>query len=204
MRNRLNNLDLGRFRSPIVLGVIGGLILLLLIWWFAWMSPEANKLTTVQAQQTQLNQQVEQLQAKITQLQQESAQVQKELPYLVRYTAAAPPTPEQGLIVNQILALSKRTGVDLSSISDNTVSPPAVAGGLSTIPVDLVVSGNHSQVLNFLNGFYQLPRLMTISTLALDASGGSPNILDVNDGASYSLTMAATAYTLATPATPAA
>ena len=47
--NRLSvNLDL--LKSKVVLIVTGCVIVLLVVWWFAWMNPEANKLSTVQQQ----------------------------------------------------------------------------------------------------------------------------------------------------------
>lgn len=207
MKNRLNSLDLGRFRSPVTLGVIGGIIILLLVWWFALMVPASNKLDSVNAQQAQLQSQVSTLNAKITQLQQESAQVKKELPYLARFQAAVPAEPNQGDIVVQINGLANKTGVNMSTISDNLVVGSTPPGGLSTIPVNLAVTGTHQQVFNFLSGFYKLPRLMTISSIVLSpgtTGGGTANINKVNDGASYGLTMTATAYTSALPAAPAA
>ena len=198
MRARLNNLNLGRFASPIVLGVVVGVIVIALCWWFFWMQPEATKLNNLHAQEATLNNQIATLNAKIVQLQQESKTVKKDLPYLLRFQAAVPSTPQQGAIVSQFTALADRTGVNMTSITDNVVGSPATPGGLATIPISISLSGNHAQVLNFLNGIYKLPRLVTIAGVNFSGSGGTtkvPNILNVSDGATYTMTIAGAAYT---------
>ena len=50
--NRLQGLNFDLLKSKVVIIVTGVLIVLLIVWWFAWMTPEANKLTTVQQQVT--------------------------------------------------------------------------------------------------------------------------------------------------------
>lgn len=207
MRNRLNSLNLGALRSPVILGVVGGMIVLIIIWWLAWMSPEASKLDTVKAQETSLQAQVVTLNQQITLLKAESKLVQRELPYLSRFQTAIPPTPDIGGLVLQIDQLANKTGVNMTSISDNVVVASTVPGGLSTIPVSFTVSGNHKQVFTFLTDFYSLPRLITIQSLTLSpgaASGTTPNINNVGDGASYGLTVAGTGYTTGAPPTPTA
>ncbi len=47
--NRMRGFNLDLLKSKVVLGVAGGVIVLLIVWWFAWMTPESNKLSTVQA-----------------------------------------------------------------------------------------------------------------------------------------------------------
>ena len=47
----------------------------------------------------------------------------------------------------------------------------------------------------FLSGFYKMSRLMTINSVGLGPTGPNPNILAVNDGQQYDLTVSATAYT---------
>lgn len=49
--------------------------------------------------------------------------------------------------------------------------------------------------MSFLNGFYSMKRLMTISTLSLSPSGTGPNILAAGDGQQYSMSVTADAYT---------
>ena len=50
--NRLGRVNLDLLKSKIVLMVTGGVVVLLIVWWFAWMTPESNKLNTVQQQIT--------------------------------------------------------------------------------------------------------------------------------------------------------
>lgn len=205
---RLKGLSLDQVKSPIILGVIGGLIVLLLVWWFAWMAPEQHKLSSVRAQQSADQTTVAQLQAEIAQLQAEAAQVQKSLPYLKKAVTAIPPAPDPGGIVNEIDGLANKTHVTFSSITDNTVVPPAATAtttgtptttGVSTIPIQFTISGSHKAVFAFMEGFYSLPRLMTISSVALTPGGTNPNILAVNDGQTYTAAFSGTAYTTYVP-----
>ena len=66
--------------------------MLLLVWWFAWMTPEANKLSTVQQQIAQDNTTVTSLSMELIQLKAEAKLVRHELPYLKMVTAAIPAT----------------------------------------------------------------------------------------------------------------
>ena len=52
MMDRVPSADLDLLKSKVVLIVTGCVIVLLIVWWFAWMTPEASKLTTVQQQVT--------------------------------------------------------------------------------------------------------------------------------------------------------
>ena len=51
---KLDSINLSALKRPFVLVTVGGLILVAALWWLLWMTPEASKLTTIQAQQTQL------------------------------------------------------------------------------------------------------------------------------------------------------
>jgi Tfp pilus assembly protein PilO len=67
--------------------------------------------------------------------------------------------------------------------------------GLSDIGVSFSIAGSHKDVFQFLKGFYRMGRLMTINTVSMSAAGSNPNVLAVNDGQQYSMTVSALAYT---------
>lgn len=206
--SRLRSISLDRFKSPVILGIVGGAIVLLVIWWFAWMVPEATKLNTVHQQQSQDASTVIQLRAEIALLQRESAQVQKDLPYLKMSEIAVPPTADPGEIVNVIDGLANKLGLKLTSITDSTVVPPtstttaAPTSGVSTIPITFAISGSHKAIFSFMSDFYGLPRLMTLESVSLSPTGAGTakaNILSVGDGQQYTANFTATAYTTNVP-----
>jgi Tfp pilus assembly protein PilO len=195
--NRLQGIDLGLLKSKVVLIVVGVVIVLLLVWWFAWMTPEASKLTTVQQQVTADSTTVTQLNLELIALRAERKLVLKELPYLKMVTTAIPPTEDPPGIVDSLNTLANKTGCDLLSVTPANYPSPSGAAGLSTIAVQFSISGLHKNVFAFLTRFYAMKRLMTINTVSLAPGGTTPNILGVNDGQPYSMTVNATAYTTA-------
>jgi len=168
---------------------------LLLVWWFAWMTPESSKLTSVQAQVSTDQYSVTRLNLELVGLKAEKKLVLKELPYLKKVTAAIPPTEDPPGIVDNLNTLANQTSCDLLSVTPADVPTPSGTAGLSAISVSFTVSGIHSDIMAFLNGFYSMKRLMTMTTLSLSPATDSPNILAAGDGEQYSMSVTAVAYT---------
>ena len=135
-----------------------------------------------------------QLNLELATLKAEKKLVLKELPYLKKVTAAIPPTEDPPGIVDQLDALAIMTHCKLLSVTPSDTVTPSGVVGLSILPVTFGVEGTHREVFLFLNGIYTLKRLMTINTISL-ASGNNPNVLAVNDGQGYTMTVSANAYT---------
>lgn len=185
-------------KRPLVFGPIVAIIVLALVWWLAWESPENAKLASVQQQQTAIEATQARLTTELALLQAEAKQVHVGLPFLRRYEQAIPPTPEAPQLVTELDALALRTGVTLSSVADNTLTPPAKPGGLTTIPVSMSISGTHAQVLAFIQGLYSLPRLLTLTTVSLSVPSGG-NVLNLHESLTYGATISAVAYTSYAP-----
>ena len=195
--NRLQGVNIGLLKSKVVLIVTAIVIVLLLVWWFAWMTPEANKLSTVQQQIAQDNTTVTSLSMELIQLKAEAKLVRHELPYLKMVTAAIPPTEDPPGIVDSLNTLANKTGCDLLSVTPANFPSPSGTAGLSVISVAFSVTGSHKNIFAFLKNFYLMTRLMTISNVSLAPGGTTPNILDVGDNQPYSMSVSATAYTTA-------
>jgi Tfp pilus assembly protein PilO len=189
-------------KSKVVLIVTGAVILLLIVWWLVWMTPESNKLTTVQAQVTSDQTRVTELNLELASLKAEKKLVLRELPYLKKVSSAIPPTEDPPGIVDSLNNLATATNCDLLSVTPEDSPSPSGISGLSDISVTFQVSGSHSDVFRFLKGFYSMGRLMTINTVSLAAAGSNSNILAVNDGQQYSMSVSAMAYTTYVTATP--
>jgi Tfp pilus assembly protein PilO len=195
--NRVQGLNFDLLKSKVILVVTGLVIVLLIVWWFAWMTPEASKLSTVQQQVTADTTTVTQLNLELIALKAERKLVLKELPYLRKVTTAIPPTEDPPGIVDSLNTLANQTGCDLLSVTPANYPSASGIAGLSTISVTFSVTGAHRNLFAFLTKFYSMKRLMTIGTVNLSPGGTSPNILATNDGQPYSMSISATAYTTA-------
>ena len=176
-----------RLVAASLLAVIG----LGLAWWFVWMTPQAQKLTSVRAQQAQATATRGSLLMQLRELQQDSKEARSAAAYLKRFNAAIPSTPDAPGLVVEVYRLAQRDGVQLSSITDNSLVP---ASGYSSIPVSIEVSGGHDQVISFVSGLYRIDRLLTIQGLSIS---GAQNI-NQSSAATTSASVSATAYTLQT------
>jgi Tfp pilus assembly protein PilO len=194
---RLQSINVGLLKSKVVLIVTGIVIVLLIVWWFAWMTPEASKLTTVQQQVTADSSTVTRLNLELISLKAEKKLVLSELPYLKKVTTAIPPVEDPPGIVDSLNTLANKTGCDLLSVTPANFPSPSGVAGLSNISVTFSLSGLHKNLFTFLTDFYNMQRLMTINNVSLSPGGTTPNILAVGDGQPYSMTVSATAYTTA-------
>jgi Tfp pilus assembly protein PilO len=177
-------------KRPKVFGPIAAIIGLLLVWWLAWMSPEASKLSSVRAQQASLELQQATLQAQLDGLKLDLKHLHRVNAIVYTVDNAIPSLPQSAQLVNQLFALAKSSGVSLSSVDDTSVVP--ANGSISTMPVSIAVNtAPGAAVIRFVDGLYTLPRLLTVQSLSLSGSG---RITDVDAG-SFSATIAATAYT---------
>jgi Tfp pilus assembly protein PilO len=195
--NRLQGINFDLLKSKVVLITTGIVIVLLIVWWFAWMTPEASKLATVQQQITADNTTATQLNMELILLKAEKKLVLRELPYLKKVTTAIPPTEDPPGIVDSLNTLANKTRCDLLSVTPSNVPSPSSVTGLSLIGVSFSVTGVHKNLFAFLKGFYSMTRLMTINNVSFAPGGTTPNILAVGDGQPYSMSVSATAYTTA-------
>ncbi|HTX00716.1 MAG TPA: hypothetical protein VMD59_18190 [Acidimicrobiales bacterium] len=179
---------------------IAALIVLLIVWQFGWMSPEAGKINADHAAAATDQTTLDGLRLELAELVRESHEVQRELPYLKRFPTEIPPAPQYGVLVDEIQALEEATNVDVNPLSVSKV-PPA-ASGITAIPVSIQVSGGHDQLIQFLDGLtgtgrHRIKRLVTVQSF--DLQGPGPNVLSSSE-AQYSASIAATAYTTAVAA----
>jgi Tfp pilus assembly protein PilO len=193
--NRIGSINFDLLKSKVVLIVTGAVIVLLIVWWFAWMTPESNKLTAVRQQVTADQGNVTQLNLELVSLKAEKKLVLSELPYLKKVRAAIPETEDPPGIVDSLNSLANQTGCDLLSVTPSDTPSASATAGLSIIGVTFSVTGTHSDVFAFLNGFYKMKRVMTINSVSLAAGGTSANILAAGDGQKYTMSITAAAYT---------
>ena len=93
-----------RYRIPILTGV--GALVLAIVVFAAWISPEGGKLSALHAQQTQLESQQTHLQTELTTLKAAKAHLGVQLPGAVEGPGRDPGDPERG----QLLQPGDRAG----------------------------------------------------------------------------------------------
>jgi Tfp pilus assembly protein PilO len=180
--------QLKRFRIPAFIGA-GSLVLGIIIY-AAWISPEGTHLASLHTQQAQLQAQQTGLEVKITALKRDKAQLGTDCQELTTDLTEIPGTPSVDSFFQQVTALAVASGdPNTPSISVTQASTTGKAG-VTPVTVALTLNGNYGQMMSFLEGLNSFPRLFTVTSLAVTggsvASGGSaPSPSTVG----YSLTM---------------
>lgn len=161
--------QLKRFRVPIFIGA-GSLVVALIIF-AAFISPEGSHLKKLQAQQTQLQSQQSALQVRIASLKKEKSQLGTDCQQLTTDLAEIPSAPDVDSFLSQVTALAVSSGDPSTPTISVTQASGAVSGGVSPVSVALTLSGTYGQMMSFLQGLDSFPRLFTVTTIAV--TGGS-------------------------------
>lgn len=169
------------YRIPLMIGA-GGLIVALLLW-AVFVSPESTKLSNLKTQESQLAQQQTALEAKLASLKSEKQSLTKSCADLEKIATQIPsvqtPTDidaEESSFENQFNALAAVTGVTLTQFNGfvpatAAAATPGSAGtpaGVVAVPTKLSVTGNYNQMDAFIVGLDGFPRLFVIQTINLD------------------------------------
>jgi Tfp pilus assembly protein PilO len=185
--------QLKRFRVPVITGV--ATLIVSLIIYAAWISPEGSHLTKLQAQQTTLQTQQTALQVRIATLKREKAQLSTDCAQLGTNLTEIPGTPSVDSFLNQVSALADASGDPNTPSISVTQATGAAKAGVTSVIVGLTLSGTYGEMTAFLQGLDTFPRLFTVTGISVTggnvASGGqtlSPST------AGYSLTLTGDIY----------
>lgn len=172
-----------RYRYPLI--AVAVVLVILLIDWIAWLSPEGNKLSSLQATETQLSTEHQSLKTQVATLLSERRQLPRNCASLAKDLTEIPSSASIASFYSQVTQLASSSGVSTPSItissggasagsppsgSTSPAATPGVPAGLSTVGITLSVTGNYGQVSSFIHGLDGFPRLYTISTV--DVTGG--------------------------------
>jgi Tfp pilus assembly protein PilO len=163
-----------RYRIPILTGV-GALIVAIVIF-AAWISPEGGKLSALHAQQTQLESQQIHLQTELTTLKAQKAHLASNCQVLSKDLGEIPGTPSVDSFFNQVTALAVASG-DPNTPSISVTQAAGAASGADPVAVTFNLQGTYGQMTAFLNGLDTFPRLFTITNITFNggpvATGGA-------------------------------
>lgn len=165
-----------RFKVPLM--VAGGVIVVAIVLYAAVISPQGNKLTTLHAQELQLQGKQTQLQAEIATLRRDKANIASNCASLAKATSEIPGTPSVDSFLQQVTALAVSSGdPNTPTIAVTNAPPTAGTAGVSAITVALTLNGTYGQMSAFIKGLDTFPRLFTVSTITVAggpiASGGA-------------------------------
>jgi Tfp pilus assembly protein PilO len=176
------------YRMPLMMGV-GALVVALLLWALL-ISPQNSKLAGLQTKQTQLQSQQTQLQSKLSALQGEKQNLTGSCADLEKIATQIPsvqnPTDidaEESTFENQFNALAGSSGVTLAQFSGfapasltatsgtpastTATTVPGSSPDVTAVPTTLTVTGNYGQMMAFVNGLDNFPRLFVIQRFVL-------------------------------------
>jgi Tfp pilus assembly protein PilO len=157
--------QLKRFRIPVITGV--ATLVLAVIVYAAWISPEGSHLAKLHAMQTQLQAQQTQLQIRIATLRKEKSQLSANCAQLTTDLTEIPGTPSVDSFLQQITHLAVSSGdPNTPTISVNQ----AVGGdkaGVTSVQVGLTLQGTYGQMTQFLAGLDSFPRLFTVTSITV-------------------------------------
>ncbi|HUI05349.1 MAG TPA: type 4a pilus biogenesis protein PilO [Acidimicrobiales bacterium] len=186
--------QLTRYRVPILTGL--GTLVVIAIVFVAWISPEGSKLSSLHAQQTQLESQESHLQTELATLRNAKAHLVSNCAQLTRDLSEIPGAPSVDDFFHDITNLAVASGdLNTPSISVTQASSAAATGGARPVAVTLTLAGTYGQMTAFLHGLDSFPRLFTVSSISVNggpvATGGQA--VNASTGG-YNLTLSGNIY----------
>ncbi|MDA8341987.1 MAG: type 4a pilus biogenesis protein PilO [Actinomycetota bacterium] len=184
------------YRNPILIGV-GGLVVAIVLW-LAWISPQSSHLSDLNSQKTQLQSKVQSLNSQLVSLRTEKQQIPTKCAKLTKITTQIPSvlTPadlanEQATFFNQLTNIGTSSQVVIPTFGfGTTTSSPSSSGtssgstGVVPVPVTMTVTGTYSQMTSFISQLDSFPRLFTIQTFSLKLSTATGGGAGTGGGAS--------------------
>jgi Tfp pilus assembly protein PilO len=165
---------LTRYRIPVLTGV--GAVVLAIIVFAAWISPEGSKLSSLHAQQAQLISQQTHLQTELATLKQAKAHLAANCQALSKDLGEIPGSPSVDSFFNEVTALAVASG-DPNTPSISVTQATTAASGASPVAVTFTLQGTYGQMSAFLKGLDTFPRLFTVTAITITggavATGGA-------------------------------
>jgi Tfp pilus assembly protein PilO len=185
--------QLKRFRTPVITGV--ATLVLGIVIYAAWISPEGSHLAKLHAMQTQLQTQQSQLQIKIAALKKEKSQLGANCAQLTTNLTEIPGTPSVDSFLQQITALTVSSGDPNTPSISVTQAAAGAKAGVTQVQVGMTLAGTYGQMTEFLNGLDTFPRLFTVTSLTVAGGpivSGGQTLSPATAG--YTLTMIGDIY----------
>jgi Tfp pilus assembly protein PilO len=159
---------LRQYQVPLLTAL--GVVVVALVVYLAWISPEGSNLASLHTKQTHLQNQQIQLRAEIASLNREKANLGPTCAILTKNLTEIPGAPSVDSFLQQVTALAVSSGDPNTPSISVTEATGSTGAGVTPVTVDFTLAGTYGQMSTFLQGLYSFPRLFTISSITI--SGG--------------------------------
>jgi len=173
-----------------------GVVVVVVVWVFAFYLPQTKKLSNLDAQRTSLQGTVAADQARLLQLEKEAQHVTQIRAMYTKLESYVPSTVNVYTYIHTISAAAKSASVTITSLEPGMLTA-ASGTSYSSIPITASVRGTYDHLLAFLKDLYNLPRLTDVNTISV--TGGGPG---TNRGTELSATFELAIFTSQEPGTP--
>lgn len=184
--------QLKRFRIPALTAV--GVVVVALVVWLAWISPEGQKKTNLDQQKATLLTQQQALQTQLDTLRAEQRNIKANCATLNKDITEIPTSPGADTFLQQVTQLAQASG-DPDTPSYSIGSAAKGPSGVDAITINLSLAGTYGQMTQFLQGLGNFPRLFTISSINI--AGGpviTGNQLANASAPNYTVTLTGNIY----------
>lgn len=176
-------------RKPLMIGA--AIMVALAVAWYALLwSPATTKLHAAQAAKASALATSASLSSQIAGLEANARRLPAERAAAAAVASELPTTADIPGFIDQLTAVAGRTGVQLTSLSQNvsaattgvagaaTPSTPTTPGGtkitgLGVLAVQFAVGGTYGQTMAFISAVQTLPRFVSIATLSVSGTSGA-------------------------------
>ncbi len=118
--------------------------------------------------------------ANLSTLQEKYNIVEQDIPIVL---AAVPKNPQVPLLMGQIQAVVKETGVEVTNLQSFEVEIPGSSNNqkkYSAFSFSAGVQGNYENLNNFISALSGMERVISLDTLSINRRGNQPGILELN------------------------
>jgi Tfp pilus assembly protein PilO len=174
---------LGALKNRTIVLIIGGSLLVLLIWFVGYFSPSGKQLAAIKTQTQTATSEQAQLNSQLARLRTYSNESGELALLSDRLGAALPPTTD---IYDYITALSNAGAAADVKIQNIDPGTTTAGGPVSVTSVNISTTGTFDQTLAFIKDLYALPRLTVITSVQI-VGGGAGTTRSASLQTSYSL-----------------
>lgn len=188
-------------RTPVIVAIVVA-VLVLVIWLLAFFLPQGHKLSTLDAKEQALQQQVTAGNAKVAKLKRTFQHVGQLEVEQGKFESYVPSTTDlfktTANYTSSLSAAVSAAGMTLTSVTPGAAHAQTSTGtSLTKIPVVLAAKGPYDGLLTLIKSIYTLPRLTDINSVTV--RGGGPG---TNRSTTLDVTLNLVIFTTAKPPTP--
>jgi Tfp pilus assembly protein PilO len=159
----VNKREKKQLQPPVLIAlVVVGVLVFGLLGWFVLVHPQGGKIKDLKAQQTELQQQIDDQRAKTAAAR---GAPKIHIADVYRLAKAMPDKPDMPDLLLELSQLARDSGIQFDSIAPQAVQPGV---GYTVVPIDVTFNGNFFNLADFL---YRLRTLVDVHNTRLDATG---------------------------------